>query len=369
MKGYIICFTVTLFLAYISEKLLKKEKKTIGIIFLVGSMAVPCLIAGIRSLTVGSDINSYFNVLYHNYINPINKLIPIMNKANVEFGYAYVMYLAAKVKDIHFSLLVSQLCVCFPIYFYAYRERNNTSITLTILIFLLTMYCQSLNLMRQSIAISIIILSVSYFKQKKYSKTFFLCILATLFHSSALMAILVYYVIYICKLKKNSYIYIFALFIAIVLVTAFTDFFLMILPNRYSVYLSSAYSFSNFNITSLIKKIFWIVLSLMFLRNIKRKSQEKYSIALACFTFFVVDFILYFMSMRVSMAGRIGYYFLYTSYFLFIPIFKDIFKQKRTIVVLLIVVLIVFWYNMVVINDADNIYPYQTDYIGFLNEK
>ncbi len=368
MKAYLLCFILTLLFAYLAERCLKQEKKKKGIFFLLVALFIPCFIAGARALTVGRDVQSYFLVLFNGFIKGESFFV-VTARANVEFGYSLLIYISSIFKNISFALFVTQFFICFPIYLLAYKKRETYSITFIIFIFLLTLYSLSFNLLRQAIAISFIVYGISLYEEEN-RKWLVYFLIAVSFHYSAIICLLMILTMYINKnYKKDRLFYIFLILMFVVSITIFFKPLLTLFPNKYSVYIGSKYDISNFSIVSIIKKMYWIILCLLYLNRYKLKQDENYSSTLSYTTFFLMDFILYFMSLQLSSAGRLGYYFLYPGYFLFIPKFKEIFKEKHIVNCIIIISLIIFWYNMTVVNSEVNAtYPYISNSVDFLND-
>lgn len=374
MRGYLICFIFTLITIFISERLYIKNKKKLSKIFFISSFLIPCIISGVRSTEIGADVKSYFLVLYNCY-NKGMSLIDGMNIANVEFGYSFIMYLASKFHNIHFSLFINQFLVSLPIYALAIdlrrknKEKKYYIMTFIVFIYLTTFYSLSLNLLRQSIAISLVVYAYYSYINKNTKKGLILIILASLFHISALVGLLTFLIDYICKkYKKNRILFLILLFcIMITFVLGFEQ-ILKILPLKYSYYIGSKYDNSSFSIMSIVKKIIWIIPSMLYLDKIKDKKSDDYSQFLSYVSILIIDFILYFMSIQLSSAGRLGYYFLYTAYFFIIPKLAYMFKEKGAIVFMINLLLVFFWYNMTVVNnDVNKTYPYTSDVVLWLN--
>lgn len=370
MKAYILCFILSLFFVFLAERSFRKKHKKVGFLWLVCSMLIICLIAGVRSLTVGKDIHSYFSVLYYNFIEMKLDFFTIKQIANVEIGYTLLIYLSSLFKNIYFCLFVTELAVCFPIYIFAYKKRKEYSMLFVIAIFLLTLFCPSLNLMRQSIAISLIVCSVPFFEEKNYKVAFFFYFLAILFHTTAIIGGLIYLLMYCCRMKeKNRRLFVFSILFFSLFFTLFFDKIILFLPNRYSYYFETSYATSSVGLLSIFKKLIWLFFSLFYLWRFKNKKDASYGKFLSYFLFFLMDFIFYFMSLRLSPAGRLGYYFLYSGYFMFLPCIKDMFYQKKLINGLVLIILIGLWFNMTVINrDADHTYPYTSEIMPILND-
>lgn len=379
MKGYLVCFISSIIFIFISEKLYLKGHKKFSTFFFLISFFIPCIISGVRSLDVGTDIKSYFSVLFYNYTQNNMNFFKGMKIANVELGYALIIYLASKTENINFCLFINQLLVSLPIYILAYNLRKDYNsekknvMTFTVIVYLLTLYSMSMNLMRQSIAISIGVLMYYYLQKGNKKIAYLLFILACTFHASALSLILVFIINEICfKYKKNRILHLFILLLLLIFFSLTFEKILSIIPSKYSYYLGSKYDINSFSILSLIKKMVWIIPSLVFLSRIKDKNSENYSKYMIICSFLIIDLILYFMSMQLGPAGRLGYYFLYIGYFFMIPYIDNLVeKSGRWIIDLIIIlILILFWYNMTVTNSDENeTYPYKSDVINQLNEK
>ena len=167
MKGYILCFIISLLFSYIGERCLKKEKKFIGISMLLLSILTICALAGLRSSKVGTDVENYALNQFWLYNNEKRNFLYVIRQTGIEPLFSLLVLVSTIFKDFHFTLFFIEFACAVPIYIYAYKNRNETSLTFIIFIFLMTMYARSFNLMRQSIAISLIILSTYYFKIKK----------------------------------------------------------------------------------------------------------------------------------------------------------------------------------------------------------
>ncbi len=372
MKGYILCFIISLLFSYIGERYLKKEKKFIGISMLLLSILTVCALAGLRSSKVGTDVENYALNQFWLYNNEKRSFFYVINTTGIEPLFSLLVLISTIFKDFHFTLFFIELACAMPIYIYAYKNRKEESLTFIIFIFLITMYARSFNLMRQSIAISLIVLSTYYFKIKKYKKTFLIYLISIMFHYSAVICIAIYFIMHILmnyknEENKNRWMAL-IIFLALIL-TVFMDKILELIPTKYSFYIDSQYAVNSLSILSVVKKLFWVVISLSVVFRIKnnkslRNEQKVYLM------FLLLDLIMYFMSLKVSTFGRLGNYFLNIGYFGMIPKIKYIFKQKLLANASIIIILVVFWYNMTVINnEADKTYPYASDVLDVLNDE
>lgn len=371
MKAYIICFIISMLFAILASNALKKNNKKIGILFLILSLLTVCLIAAFRSTDVGADVKNYTMNLFRLYSQEGYNFIQVEQRTKIEPLFSLLMCISSVFRNIHVCLFFIELACALPIYLFAYKEKEKYSIPLVIFIFLTTMYARSFNLMRQFIAISIIVYSISFLTRKQYKKTLILYIIAILFHYSSIISILAYFVIYVVNMKgskQNRSLWIFFILIFIATFSIGIDKILVFLPNKYTGYLNSDYAISTFSFFSLVKKLFWICLSAVVLYGSK-KDENEHSNQLAFFVILLIDMLLYFLSMKVGTFGRLGNYFLYIGYFYMIPKINLVFKQRYFINMLIIIALSLFWYNMTVVNyQGDRTYPYVSEIFKILNE-
>ena len=365
MKAYIICIIVVTLINVISEQLLKRNNKKIGILLLGISLFVICFIAGVRSQEVGTDVNVYVTRLI-NVSESSAGFFQYIKNANSDLFFAILIYFGYLFKDINVVLFFIELAAALPIYIYAYLERKNQSLTVTVLIFLLTMYCTSLNLMRQSIAISICLLAYHYFNEKHYKKATVTLLIATLFHKTALIFVIAFFINYLINKKiekKGNLIFIFV--ICMVFFSLFMDKFIAL--TSYSDYLESENLMRTFSIGSILKKLFWIGLGIISIRY-RSNDEKKYNNVLVGTILAVVSLILTILSFKIPGTGRLGYYFNDVSYFLLVQAIPQSFKQKKEVLIALILILALLWWNMTAVdNDSSKVYPYHSDLVLFLN--
>lgn len=170
-------------------------------------LLVPCLIAGLRADTVGTDVLVYARPLYDlaesssslsNYFDAHWWSVwRYMGPADYEVGFSLLIWLSSVVgSSFSFTLFVIQAFTIFPIYLALAKVRkgNSISISLGLLVYLLLYFNVSLNLMRQWIAMAFLLLAITYLLDRKQLQYFILSAVAFLFHTSAILICLVVYV-------------------------------------------------------------------------------------------------------------------------------------------------------------------------------
>lgn len=367
MKAYVICVIATISFALLSDKALKNKKMKLGKILLTISFLIPCLIAGIRSEYVGTDVHTYLKGLYIDFLNNSANPISAVFSHNIEPGFCLLVYISTFFKSLNFTMFMVSFVSILPIYIFAYKNRYKINIFIIISIFMLSMFCISLSMMRQSIAMSFIILGTYYYIENNKKYAYLNLIIAFLFHYSSIVGIIIYYVINtIRKAKYNKLFIAFNLVIVFALFVTIIYSFLPYLGIKYSSYLINHTS-SSFKLLSLAKKIFWLVPIFI---SIGRCKFNKYylDILIISFVFIFFDIVLYIFGIKLAILPRLGLYFMNVSLFMFFPIFIKAFKQRYISSFIVILILFMIWWNMTAVeNDTSGVYPYKTDIIDFLN--
>lgn len=152
----------------------KRGNKTITWLFAAIGILIPCIIAGARDESIGTDTKAY-GVRYFYYAMKTSSFLGFYEIINTEFLYGFVMYCIARLFKSSFIYLMFQEVV---IYILVYKSIKRVSdpqyIWLGMLLFDLLFYSFSLNLIRQMIAISIFMYAFRFIEERKL-KSFILC--------------------------------------------------------------------------------------------------------------------------------------------------------------------------------------------------
>lgn len=182
------------------------------------ALLIPCLIAGMRAETVGTDVTVYVKPLYDLAANSTSfsdyyssvwwNVFRYTGPDDYEIGFSVLVWLSANTGlGFSFVLFMIQAFTICPIYFALVRFRNREfiSIAVGLLVYFLLYFNVSLNLMRQWIAMGFLLLAITYLLDQKKIQYLIFSIIAFLFHDSAIIASLVIYVLwrYICKRNEG----------------------------------------------------------------------------------------------------------------------------------------------------------------------
>lgn len=379
---YVICFALSIFFIYIAQKEFEKKNKKLGIIFSIIGILIPCILAGLRDVSVGIDVQAYTTKIY-NIALSAESLPSFLSDSWVEVGYSIFIYVIARIfRDIHWVLFFTELIMCIFIYLTAYEKRKDIPMYLVFLVYFCIFYNTSLSIMRQGIAMFIIMYSLTKLEKKNYILTIIYFILAVTFHASAIMAIPMYLLIFLSSLnldyKKEKKIYI-AIFSVLLITVIFYEPILKLLscdlhviPIKYYDYLNSQYVNSkiDINYTELLFKLFWIcAYAICVFFNIDKFKKHEYKVNIY-FAFLLIDFIVLPISFKISNASRITFYYGIPGLILLIPYLINSLKNtdiKQLIPKIgMFAMLLFYWFYSVILYGASNTYPYISDIIPFL---
>lgn len=210
---YIVFFLISCFLIWLSEK---SSSRYIGKLLAFIAILLPCILAGMRADTIGTDLRVYVEPMYNaakqstsfsSYMDQRWYVIwRYMYVNKFEIGFTTLVYLIEKLGgSLGTVLFFIQALILAPIYLGLKRMKKSYPVYLGMLVFYLLFYNTSLNMMRQWIAMSILFYGLSYLITNEKKKYFITIVVACLFHTSALMGVVIYF-LYMYSQKQREYI-------------------------------------------------------------------------------------------------------------------------------------------------------------------
>ena len=339
---YVIFLLVVIFI--ILELIIKNNIKKNNLFKLM--MLLFTVIGCLRSYKVGTDTYFYF----YDYT-----LIPEMSFTDLsslryEFGFSLLCKLLGTIfADPQFLLVFTSVFMNFVTYKFI---KNNTKNHLLAGIFFFTLnyYFEFLCLMRQGIALSFILISYEKLKNNKNIQFLLFLIIATLFHTSAIIMLLMYP---IKKIKRSNLVLptaIFGSLLTFILIRPIFN-FLAININDYSKYILSEYNAASYvsgglySLTSLLFLMFGLIVPNR--KNIKEKLDEnEYSLLAWIIT---IGTIISVASIKIAIFHRLYMYF---GFFIIIWLEKNIevLSDKNKTIWKLVIYTLTFCYVLVITN-------------------
>lgn len=212
MVVYVSGFAISILFIKLAQRYSTKGISFLSLSFL--ALLIPCCIAGWRALTIGTDINVYaapmFNIAkssksLNDFLNTTWYMVYTKKTiSDIELGYDLLVYISAKVfGSIQALLFLTEVLVIVPVYTALVKMRKQIPTWVGMLTFYLMYYNLSLNIMRQSIAMSFILLAFSYLFVESRKGFIIYFGTAVLFHKSALLGIIIL-IIYLYLVKERS---------------------------------------------------------------------------------------------------------------------------------------------------------------------
>lgn len=331
MLIYILCFSIVILFTYLLEKNRKeKNVKIFEYIYITIIVVVITLFAGFRDETVGTDVHVYAEPV----LNAVNNygFEFAYNTANVEFLFVVLAQIASWIDgDLNTFLIIIQFIMTIFVMVAILNEKvKKKSIILYILTYLTMFYGIGFNLMRQSIAMTIILYSFKFVKEEKLIKYCIFILLASLFHSTAIFMIILYPLWKLLNNKDSVIIKTFVL-IGIVGVIAFIPKILTLLieinllPLKFERYVEDINN-STINIQFLLTGVKLIFLAICFI--ICKYSKDR-KVDSFCFFLLLMDIILFQLGALAPFIERISYYFGIVGYMEIIPKSISVVKQDK----------------------------------------
>lgn len=332
MAIYIITIILSVLFTYIAisyknkyKKYNYKNYKKIYIIFAFFAFLIPCIVSGFRAYTVGTDTSGTYWQLYN-----ASKEFSVYTKIR-DVGYAAINRLVYILIDNYTGvLMLNSLIMCGCCFYSIFRISDNPTFS-TYLFFATNMYFITMNMIRESLAISIFILFIPYL-MKKDCKSFIIflvgMLVAVTMHPTALVYIAIYFLFNFVKINRKKVI-IFTILNA-VFAKYIVKIILQILVNvsyfntYFAWYLKSDYNTGEFNLFSFL--IIFSILILLIIAYNYAKNDKKYKLLL-WLTTIATNILLY--SPYLPLMQRTSWLFSLPIFVLIPTVFKYLDEKDK----------------------------------------
>lgn len=209
---YVVFFVTSCILLWLSEK---STSRNIGRFLAFIAILLPCILAGMRADTIGTDVRVYVEPMYNaakhstcfsSYLSQKWYMIwRYMYVAKFEIGFTTLVYLIEKLGgSLGTVLFFIHVLIVVPIYLGLKKMNKPYPICFGMIVFYFLFYNISLNMMRQWIAMSILFYGLSYLVLNERKRYLISVLVACLFHTSAIMGFVVYLVYIYSKNQTKS---------------------------------------------------------------------------------------------------------------------------------------------------------------------
>ena len=367
---YIFSFTVSCLFLSCSEKKWCKNK-LFGYILILLALLIPSVLAGLRDFSIGTDVELYGNIWFADACKmDFISYIESASTSSIGVLYALLNYLTALVTDdIKIFYFFLSFIETLLVYMGLKGFDKQISVPFGMFAYYTLFYNNTLNLLRQFLAFSIVLFSYQFLVKKKYFIFIILTLVAITAHSSSFVAfgLLILFLIS-DKIKLKFSVLIFDLFVlfSTVILSLFYQKILILgtnngwLSERYDTYMENTVVGGR-----MIRIFFWmiiLILALIAFYQFLRISKDNRLLITCTIMSFAMSFLLFMGNVYTI---RFAYYYDAGSIILIskLPeIYKAEFYGKRSrycIYFVLILLLLIRWYLEYVRSLNGQTYPYK----------
>lgn len=329
--GYIIAIVIL--------KVILTKNKISENIFLTLAAFLLMIIVSLRNLSFGTDTLVYVEKFRKYNLIEFSQIIDYLNKIDEKDKTFYLLVRILNLFSLEESLIVVLFSILFltSIFWMIYKYSNNSLISIILFICLGYLFF-SLTGLRQTFALTFIIFSYKYLRERKMYKFIILVLLASLFHSTALVFLIAYPLVYLKLGIKHLVVLISASLINILFNSQIYSLLKNFIFNeQYEYYLNNEESL---NYSGFLIQLSIFLFCLIFKKVILTKSPEN----ITFYNLIFIGLIFQLFATNIAVVFRISLYFSIFSIILFsnvISSFKDVYIR---ILVNLIVIVILIMY-------------------------
>lgn len=346
----VLCCTV-LFLIYERRQgFLRRPKTTFNLSRSIVIFFILLLIflVGLRDFNVGTDTSNYFRTwTYGSNI--------LLEKSDIVFYY--IMYLVKSVYESYQLFLFIIASIFYIINYKSLQKISNyfeVNLVFVFFIFLSLFFTlsTSINVMRQGLSLSFLILAISLFPQKKLKKIIFCFMVSLGFHVTSIIAITFLLLIYLFKRISIRW-YISLFFLGVILsylnfsilnISPILEDILSGLGDTRVSYLDpqdSGYQIG-FRPDFVLFNTIFLVIFLNIRKSINYNSYYDYLIKFYCLSSF-----LFFMAFQLNFSDRFGLFSWFVITPLLAPVFRRNYDIKRVLVLLVLLISLYVYFNII----------------------
>lgn len=383
MDVYFYVLIITVLLALIDDYLYKFSFFDMPKFLSALTIALPMsIIAGLRNWNIGTDVHIYgygeFNIAtaatsLHTYIQSIS------THYRTEILYSVLNFVVSRfTNNVNIFLFVLSLITVIPFCLgcILFRKKFNIPVWIQVTIFWGLFYGNSLNLMRQSVAIAFVYLAVAMLmcNEKWNNVSFFiLSAVAFGFHRTAFMSIIIWMIYqYINKLSGKAKLS-FQIVSGALLIAFGANLGLLVMSKalntsslaiKYKQYIDgsnwlaqTSYGWTRILMLSALPLMLLIIL-LVYRKYIKNQADQKYILFLTLIL--VVDLVTQISAFSGKVLLRLGLYFAIFECITAPLAFKLLLEKKsRFLGYILVAMYMIFVFYSVTKSGSGEIYPYQ----------
>lgn len=367
---YLSVFCISLLACYGSYILEMKRSDSKLLIFLLASIAVVVIsiLSGCRDYSIGTDVLVYGNAWFQHAVEMRGNFTLYTQWAtSSSIGYLYAVFnyiVAHFTNNPHWFYFWYSLIENTIVYFAIKRNKDIIPPILGWATYLFMFYNMTLNVLRNGMALVIILWGLKYIREQRLVKYLITVCIAYLFHNTSILAIIPYFIYFFVKDHKNMNKYLFIkklsiVFGALLIVAVFDQLVGVLLSHnllsdRYELYVQSGTS------GGFIIHLFLACIPIVILYIIQfRKDSDDFNMFES---YLFIATIIGLMTRKLAYLSRVTLYFdIYLILAVpFIFLHGRVFRWKNINInnIILFIYLICYWLIVYGYMDSGETTPY-----------
>lgn len=194
MTVYLAMICASSIMFFLSDKTIGVLKKICGGI----GILIPCIVAGMRSMSTGTDIRVYALPMFKDAATSWSNMYSSwVIKMEQPIGYTFFAWLFGNLfSNISVFLFVSEFLVVFPLY--CVLRKVESKVFWGMFCYQAFLYPFSLNWMKQCIAVCMVAYAYSYCKSNNFLRFCVILLAACLFHQTAILFVVIFFLYKFC---------------------------------------------------------------------------------------------------------------------------------------------------------------------------
>ena len=325
----------------------KENKEKYKLLFLWVSGVLFIILSSLR-YKIGFDYSTYETLFY--------QIGNGTNKENLEIGFLLLNKAVFFFRgDYRIFLFIVNTIMTVLVFWWIYRFSKFPEISV-FFYFAFQFWACSMNLLRQSIALSIFLLSYQSLLERNFIKYIIIVLIAASFHQSILIMIPFYFLLY----QNITKLYLIIISILFVLGYVFFDFIVYgifdILFSDYQKYIDTIYWNSN-SISYIIFPCIYLLFVLYHAKKLINDCEKNKILINSCI---YGSFISFFITKHFILERFSLYFFIFSLILIPEIIFFDKKASKKNIVFLFSIILGLSYFSFSAKEEFHNVYPYRS---------
>lgn len=360
MFPYFIAFLISIIATNNAYKC--KTKSLLFYIHLCFAISPLLVLAAYRDANIGTDTANYIYLFDDALSNKNDIWNYILLHPSFEIGFLIYNYIIAqKVLTVEAYYLITYGIILGLMFVSAFKLKKHINPTIFIFVYLFLFYSDSLNVMRQYLAVSFVLLAIANLFIGKNNRYIFWTVLAFVFHASALISLgigLTYWIIKKYPIHRHYF-----LFLIICIGVLFVGFSIGHITNigllpTFEEKLSGHLANTNSSGISNSHIVICLCTLIFLLYNYKNNQRDTASGTMLMITIFTM---LFYMSPSMN-----AILYRLTIYFNVITCFSIsyAYKNNKVRVILLLSLYVLFYVYSIVIAKTNEVIPYSSITLG-----